>query len=274
MLSVSEVKMVDNAIHRLDIPPDTSFPLKVNQKPLTPPQCHYLYNSIDTMLEASIIEACKPEDVKCISATTLAQKTHQGKSLDLGELQHRVNDKCISHGMDSKFGLPPRMAPTPDDTTQEDPKWRICQNFSQINKITKVAPMPQGDIRAKQQRLSGHRWVLGFDFAAGFYAVVVDPESRPYTAFYVEGQGYFWYKRMPFGLTGAPSTFANMTAQHLYNLIVEEIMELFVGDGGAGADTFEEMMSKLTKIFEKPTCHYQRVSVNSSCHKLYLLAHL
>jgi hypothetical protein len=248
-LSVSEVKTVDNAIHHLDIPPDANFSLKVNQKPLTPPQRKYLYDSIDTMLEAGIIEACKPEDVKCISPTTLAQKTHQGKGLDLGELQHRVNDECISHGMESRFDLPPRTSPTPDDTTQEDPKWRICQNFSQINKITKVAPMPQGDIRAKQQRLSGHRWVSGFDFAAGFYAVVVDPESRPYTAFYVEGRGYYRYIRMPFGLTGAPSTFANMTAQHLYDLIVKEIMELFVDDGGAAADTFEEMMSKLTQIF-------------------------
>ena len=111
--------------------------------------------------------------------------------------------------------------------------------------------MPQGDIRAKQQRLSSHRWVSSFDFAAGFYAVIVDPESRPYMAFYVEGRGYFWYKRMPFGLTGAPSTFANMTAKHLYDLLAEETMELFVDDGGTAADTFEEMMGKLTRIFTR-----------------------
>ena len=75
--------------------------------------------------------------------------------------------------------------------------------------------MPQGDIRAKQQRLSGHRWVSGFDFAAGFYAVMMDPESRPYTAFYVEGRGYYRYLRMPFGLTGAPSTFGTVTADNM-----------------------------------------------------------
>ena len=109
--------------------------------------------------------------------------------------------------------------------------------------------MPQGDIQAKQQRLSGHRWVSGFDFAAGFYAVTVDPESRPYTAFYVEGRGYFWYKRMPFGLTGAPSTFAHMTATRMHELIVKEVMEIFDDDGGTAANTFEEMMDKLTKIF-------------------------
>ena len=119
-------------------------------------------------------------------------------------------------------------------------------NFSQINKITKVAPVPQGDIRAKQQHLSSHRWVSGSDFAAGFYAVLVDPESRPYTAFYVEGRGYFWYKRMPFGLTGTPSTFANMTTKHMHNLLADETMELFIDNGGSAADTFEEMMDKLT----------------------------
>ena len=136
--------------------------------------------------------------LKCISATTLAQKTHQGKGLVLTELQHRVNNECTTHGIETKFDLPPRTAPTPDDNAPEEPKWRICQNFTQINKITKVAPIPQGDIRAKQHQLSGHRWVSGFDFAAGFYAVTVDPESRPYMAFYVEGRGYFWYKHMPF----------------------------------------------------------------------------
>jgi len=250
-LSVSEVKTVEGAVHHLDIPPEATFSLKVHQKPLTPPQRRYLYDSIDTMLEAGVIEACKPEDVKCISPTTLAQKTHHGKGLELEELQHRVNDECVSHGMDTRFDLPPRTEPTPDDTIQEDPKWRICQNFAQINRITKVAPMPQGDIRAKQQRLSGHRYVSGFDFAAGFYAVTVDLESRPYTVFYVEGRGYYRYKRMPFGLTGAPSTFADMTAKSLYDLLVKEIMELFVDDGGAAADTFEEMTKKLTQIFSR-----------------------
>jgi hypothetical protein len=91
--------------------------------------------------------------------------------------------------------------------------------------------------------------VSGFDFAAGFYAVTLDPDSRPYTAIYVEGRGYFRYIHMPFGLTGAPSTFGHMTATRMYELIVEEIMELFVDDGGAAADTFDEMLQKLTRIF-------------------------
>ena len=248
-LSVSEVKVANDAIHHLDVPADATFSMKIHQKPLTPPQCRYLYTSINTMLEAGIIKACKPEDVKCVSATTLAQKTHQSKGLSLEELQHRVNDECIAHGMEPRFDLPPRTVPTPNDSTPEDPNWRICQNFTQVNRITKVAPMPQGDIRAKQQCLSGHRWVSGFNFATGFYAVLVDPESRLYTVFYVEGRRYFWYKQMPFGLTGAPSTFADMTAKNMYDLLADKTMELFVDDGGSAANSFDEMMDKLTWIF-------------------------
>lgn len=157
-LSVNEVKPVENAVHRLDIPTGTKFSTKVHQKPLTPPQRKHLYESVDKMLEAGIIEQCSPDQVKCASPTTLAQKVHTGTGLTLEELQHQVNDECIAHGFEPAFDLPPRSTPTPDDESEKgEPKWRICQNFSQINKMTKIAPMPQGDIRAKQQRLSGHR---------------------------------------------------------------------------------------------------------------------
>ncbi|KAG6838422.1 hypothetical protein C0991_011752, partial [Blastosporella zonata] len=144
------------------------------------------------MLTAGIIERCDPAKVKCVSPTTLAQKAHVGEGLALEELQHRVNEECIKHGMGTPFTLPPRPETQHHDTTPTpERKWRICQNFAQINKVTQVPPMPQGDIHSKQQRLSGHWWVSTFDFAAGFYACEMAEESRPYTAFYVEGRGHF-----------------------------------------------------------------------------------
>ena len=135
------------------------------------------------------------------------------------------------------------------ETTEQ--KWRICQNFAEVNKVMEIAPMPQGNIRMKQQRLSGHKYVSVFNFASGFYAMKVAEESKPYTAFYVEGRGYFWYKRMPFGLTGVPSTFANMTATHLHDLLTDGMMELFMDDGGSAVDTFEEGMNKLRTICQR-----------------------
>jgi hypothetical protein len=239
-------------VHRLNIPDNTKFSTKVHQRPLTPPQRQYLNKKIDEMLEAGVIEHVEPSRVKCVSPTVLAQKAHEGGGLTLEELQQRIDAECIKTGLEPYFNIPQNEnAPSAPEPSPKEQKWWICQNFGEINRITEIAAMPQGDIRLKQQKLSGHRFVSVFDFASGFYAVKIHEESRPYIAFYVEGRGYFWYVKMPFGLTGVPSTFAHMMATHLHDLLTDEVMELFVDDGGMAADSFDDMVTRLRRIFTR-----------------------
>ena len=82
-LSVSKVSQVEGAVHWLNIEPDVKFSTKVHQKPLTPPQRRSLHEKLQGMLYADIIEPCKPGQVKCVSPTMLAQKTHGGAGLTL-----------------------------------------------------------------------------------------------------------------------------------------------------------------------------------------------
>ncbi|THH13172.1 hypothetical protein EW146_g7017 [Bondarzewia mesenterica] len=215
----------------------------------------WLYPVIDEMTAAGIITPIAPENIKCVSAMTLAQKAHDAESgLTIEELQHRLNDECIAHNIDpTTFDLPSRPALQPATTTPKPipkPKWRICQNYDQLNRVTQVPPMPQGDIRLKQQRLCGHRWVSVFDFASGFYAVETDPAIRPYLAFYVEGRGFYTNVRMPFGLMGAPTRFAQLTADCLGDLI-GLLFELFVDDGGMAGDDFEEKLRHLSTLLQQ-----------------------
>jgi hypothetical protein len=198
-LSVREVLPIPGAEHRIHIPPDVIFPKKIpHQRQLTEAQRAYLSDAIDELLAADIIEPIRPEDVKCASPITLAQKVHSNPGLSFDELRHRVNEECISHGLPPAHNVEPPAAhtPTPSNNTEMayDPtqpqKWRICQNYGALNRVTQVFPMPQGDIRTKQRRLSGHRWIHGFDFASGFYAVTVPEALRPYLVFYVEGRGF------------------------------------------------------------------------------------
>ena len=88
------------------------------------------------MLEAEVIEPCKPEEVKCISPTTLAQKAHQGKGHSLAELQHRVNDECITNGMEPRFDLPPRTAPT-RKTTTKNPNGGFAKTSRKLTSLQK-----------------------------------------------------------------------------------------------------------------------------------------
>jgi hypothetical protein len=56
---------------------------------------------------------------------------------------------------------------------------------------------------------------------------------------------------MLMGLTGAPSTFAEMMSTHLHNFIADGTMELFVNNGACAADSYEEMIEKLKHIFQR-----------------------
>ena len=113
------------------------------------------------MLEAGIIRPIDHQDVKCCGATTLAKKAHEGGGLTLDTLKHHVNDECVAAGFPSAFQeLPPREEPDQNShVPSAQNKWRVCQDFAELNQVTKVPPMPQGDIRQKQQNLSGHRWI-------------------------------------------------------------------------------------------------------------------
>jgi hypothetical protein len=87
-------------------------------------------------------------------------------------------------------------------------------------------------------------------------------------AFYVEGRGYVWYKRMPMGLTGAPTTFCEMMATHLHDLLVDTTMELFVDDGGCASDSFDGMLEKLERIFQR--CRERKLSLSPTKCRLFM----
>jgi hypothetical protein len=221
------------------------------------------------MLEADIIRQIHPQDVRFVAQTVLAQKAHEGEGLTIDELKHHINNQCLRYGLPGEFDMPPRPEQRELPDMQNKPKkWHMCQDFNGINKVTEVAPMPQGNIRAKQLCLSGHRYIHVFDFAAGFYGVAVHPDSQPYITFYVEGRGYFPYKHMPFGVTGGPSEFRHVTAVRFHDLIAKSLLELFVNDGGMASNSFEEGINKLRILLER--VRREKMSLSPSKLRLFM----
>jgi hypothetical protein len=141
-LSISEVHHVLGAVHKINVPKDKVFNMKVHQRPLTPPQHTYLNSVLDQMLEAGIIVPIAADKVKCVLPTTLTQKAHQGGGLTRDELAHWINDQCIVAGIAGNPNLPPQ--PTADDSFEAPVgplKWCVCQNYGELNKVTTVPPM-------------------------------------------------------------------------------------------------------------------------------------
>jgi hypothetical protein len=140
-LSMGEVTVVPGATHKLNIPDGTTFRKKVNQRPLSPPQREYFNGVLNKMLDAGIIALIDHKDVKSCGATTLAKKAHDGGGLNIDELQHRVNDECITAGIEGFKDLPPwNHEQKNTDKMEAQTKWRVCQDFAELNKMTKVPP--------------------------------------------------------------------------------------------------------------------------------------
>lgn len=115
----------------------------------------YFSKALDIMLEAGICEPIAAKDVKSISAITLAPKNHVN-GMTMEELRQRPNKECEQAGLSPVFDSPPDAPPLPPTDKSGPQKWRVCTNYMQLNETTKVLQLPQGDIRTKQQAVSGH----------------------------------------------------------------------------------------------------------------------
>src|SRR6267154_1279789 len=199
------------------------------------------------MRRAGITRFIPADEVKAVASMVLVQKTHSGTSLSLDDIRQIVNQQCIALGEPPDHTIDIKSMPviSPEPVDPSKVKWRICQNFRDVNKVSNVAATPQGDIAAKQQRLAGHEYICVLDFAAGFYAVPVEEESQPYLCFYTEGRGYETYCRMPMGVHGAPSCFGDMTAEALHDIVVDLLLKLYVDDGALPGDNFDELLNRL-----------------------------
>lgn len=93
---------------------------------------------------------------------------------------------------------------------------RMCVDYRRLNAITKRSVYP---IPATQQLLdclSGSHFFSTLDLSQGYHQIAVAEEDICKTAFATR-KGHFEYKRMPFGLTTAPSTF-----QRLMHIVLQQ----------------------------------------------------
>ncbi len=100
-------------------------------------------------------------------------------------------------------------------------QFRPVIDFRHVNEVTEDErfPLPvQKDLLMSLGR--GNKFFSSLDLVSGYWQVPTAPESRAVTAFSTP-QEHFHYKRMPFGLKSAPSTFQRM----MNTIFAEEIVK-------------------------------------------------
>ena len=83
---------------------------------------------------------------------------------------------------------------------------RFCNDFHHLNQITKFDTYPMPHIDELIDRLGTARYMTMLDLTKGYWKIPLLESAREKTAF-VTPEGSFQYRRMPFGLQNAPTTF-------------------------------------------------------------------
>jgi len=126
---------------------------------------------------------------------------------------------------------------------------RLCVDYHQLNKkTTKDAyPLPLPD--EVQDSLAGSAIFSTLDLQSGYWQMPVHEADIPKTAFCPgPGMGLFQFTRMPFGLTGAPSSF-----QRLMNRIFRDLpfVTTYIDDILVHSANEEQHKDHLQQVFQK-----------------------
>ena len=88
-------------------------------------------------------------------------------------------------------------------------KWRVCMDFTDLNKAYPKDPLPMPRIDRLVNATIGHPRMNFLDAIQGYHQIPLAPKDQEKTAF-VTPIGNYNYKVMPFGLKNAGSTYQRM----------------------------------------------------------------
>ena len=126
---------------------------------------------------------------------------------------------------------------------------RICADLRKVNAVTKPSRFPLPRIEDILDSLAGARYFSSLDLQSGYWQIRVAEQDRPKTAV-ITPSGLFQFVRMPFGLSGAPSTFQMAMSRVLAGLTPDTAL-VYLDDIVIRSTDFEQHLKDLECVFER-----------------------
>ena len=107
-------------------------------------------------------------------------------------------------------------------------KWRVCVDFTDLNKACSKDPFPMPRIDQLVDATVGHPWMSFLDAFQGYHQMPLALDDQEKTAF-VTFVGNYHYKVMPFGLKNAESTYQRMMTK-MFEPQLGRSIEVYIDD--------------------------------------------
>ena len=127
-------------------------------------------------------------------------------------------------------------------------KWRVCVDFTDLNKACPKDPFPMPKIDQLVDATVGHPRMSFLDAFQDYHQIPLALDDQEKTAF-VTPVGNYHYKVMPFGLKNAGSTYQRMTTR-MFESLLGKNMEIYIDDMVLKSKKASEHLGDLQVVFE------------------------
>uniref|UniRef100_A0A2N9HAT4 Uncharacterized protein n=1 Tax=Fagus sylvatica TaxID=28930 RepID=A0A2N9HAT4_FAGSY len=139
-------------------------------------------------------------------------------------------------------------------------KWRVCIDFTDLNKACPKDPFPLPKIDQLVDATSGHQRMSFLDTFQGYHQIAMNPADEEKTAF-ITPRGIFCYKVMPFGLKNAGATYQRMITK-MFSSQLGKTVEVYIDDMVVKSVRAEDHLEDLRAVFN--TLRRHRLKLNAS----------
>ena len=127
-------------------------------------------------------------------------------------------------------------------------KWRLCIDFTDINKACSKDSFPLPRIDLIVDATAGHELLSFMDAFSSYNQISMDPNEQEKTSF-VTAQGTYYYRVMPFGLKNAGATYQRLV-NRMFQKQIGATMEVYIDDMLVKSTTADLHISHLSEVFQ------------------------
>ena len=142
-------------------------------------------------------------------------------------------------------------------------KWRVCVDFTDLNKAFPKDPFPLPHIDSMVDATAGHEMLTFMDASSGFQQIQMEPSDQEDTTF-ITPTGIYCYLAMPFGLKNAGATYQRLVKK-MFKDQLGDTMEVYIDDMVVKSKEAKNHVRDLKQAFEILDQYNMKLNP-SKCH--------